>query len=129
MITVHPEFDPSTQTWFVPDLEYEAPTLRALLAQMGGQVRIRDYYPGGLGAAIVVRHMENGARIFKAAALDERQLTRALESPTARPRPQTKAPKARGKSGGNHKHDHDRVMDLWAEGVYTGRMVPRGEAS
>lgn len=44
-LTVHPEFDPRTCTWFVSGQEFEAPTLALLQEQLGPQVIIRDYYP------------------------------------------------------------------------------------
>ncbi len=45
-ITIHPEFDPTTMSWFWD--EYEAPTLRELSALLGPQVVIADYYPRGI---------------------------------------------------------------------------------
>jgi hypothetical protein len=49
-ITVHPEFDPVTMSWFWD--EYEAPTLRELQALLGPQVVIADYYPRGVDRRI-----------------------------------------------------------------------------
>jgi hypothetical protein len=100
MLTVHPEYDLVTKTWFVPNLEYEAPTLAALQRQMGPQARIQDYYPLGLGIAARARHTENEVRLGRAVAPAARTPPRQHSYPAQRA----------------HKHDHDAILDLWAAG-------------
>ncbi len=53
MLTVTPEFDTITQTWFLD--EFEASTLRELQKQVGSDVRFLGYYPIGSAKPINFR--------------------------------------------------------------------------
>lgn len=62
MITIQPQYDVATRSWFAPGLEFEAPTLRELQRQMGEGVRLEGYYPCGFGETLRVTWLENEAR-------------------------------------------------------------------
>lgn len=53
-MTIHPTFDPTTNTWFCADRNYsanrrhrEAKTIRELLALFPPGTQVKDYYPNG----------------------------------------------------------------------------------
>ena len=53
MLTVHPEFDPETLTWFVPGMRPEARTVRELRELLGGaKVQIVGWRPMGTRAPL-----------------------------------------------------------------------------
>jgi hypothetical protein len=120
MITVHPEFDPATQTWFAPGLEFEAPTLRALQREMGPQVTFPDYYPQGLGAAIALRHSWGEEKVGRV------KRTMALEPMNRRRKPAVKAEKSPPAARPTRrKHDRDQLLDLWASGLTGAQIAER----
>lgn len=125
MITVHPEYDPLTLTWFVPDLEHEATTLRELQDLLGPQAVIADYYPGGLGHAVHVRRCRDEEKRRSLAASPHN--APPIRARSARPLSTRIADGDRRRSnGGRHrpKHDHDLILDLWQQG-----MLPRDIAA
>lgn len=88
---VHPKFDP--ETWFVPDLEFEAPTLAALQRLLGPQVRLTGYYPRGLGAALAAKFIKRAYVLLPAdtppPALQPRVVSPRVGRP---PKPPTEPP-------------------------------------
>lgn len=116
-IVVHPEFDPTTATWFWD--EYEAPTLRELQRLLGPQVTIADWYPGGMDIVIknirltreqVIWHCAREVRLNKrdAGTMPKmRRQDRQTPNPAWRtaPRPQAR------------KYDYDQVVRLRASGL------------
>lgn len=68
MLTIHPQYDATTRSWFAPGLEFEAPTLRELQRQMGDGVQFKGYYPRGFGDTVRVTWLENEAKLRRAVA-------------------------------------------------------------
>jgi hypothetical protein len=64
MREVHPAFDPITATWFVGNKE--APTIRALLKKLGGDVVAIGYKPIGAAVPLVVREPHDRSVLGKA---------------------------------------------------------------
>ena len=71
MREVHPAFDPITATWFVGNKE--APTIRALLSKLGGDVVAIGYKPIGAAVPFVLREPHDRSVLDKA-------LNRAIRS-------------------------------------------------
>lgn len=46
MTQYHPEYDVKTNSWFIRDTEYEAPSIPELLIQLGPDAEIKDYRSG-----------------------------------------------------------------------------------
>jgi hypothetical protein len=116
MIEFHPEYDCETRTWFVPDQEYEAPTLAALQLLLGPQAVIKDYYPLGMGLCAAVKFMENVTKAASSYSLSKLRpkildVTGGyLHGPKPRsPRPPR--PKVEG------KYNTERILDMWAAGM------------
>ena len=97
MLSVHPEFDVSTNTWFWN--EFEAPTLRQLKKLVGSGTRINDYYPDGFDGAIIMRFVAN----------EKKKEAIRVAPPSVSNLGYTTRPHFR-------KHDKDKILDLWKEG-------------
>lgn len=111
-LIIHPEFDPTTATWFWD--EYEAPTLRELSALLGPAVVIADYYPRGIDITVrelrltreqVIWHCRREARLGKRAAASVPHEAAATPRTTrSSPRPHVR------------RHDYELILRLRAEG-------------
>ncbi len=129
MLTVHPEYDVDTRTWFVPDMEFEAPTLAQLARLLGSQVTVRDYYPRGLGPQIAVTHIERETRRSQTDApppVMRPHLENRRQKPVARQVKQKPAARQVKHPGerrpGESRYNRDQILDLWAAGL-TDRQI------
>jgi hypothetical protein len=115
-ITINPEFDPETMSWFWD--EYEAPTLRELQALLGPNVVIADYYPRGINIEIrdlrltreqVLWHFARDVRLGKRSKSDQPTLPAsprpAPDFGRGAPRPHTR------------RHDHEAIIRMRARGM------------
>ncbi len=62
---IHPVYDVSTRTWFMPECpSAEAPTIRQLIQKLGiGPERVKDYYPGGIPLDLLPRRMAGDGKV------------------------------------------------------------------
>lgn len=119
---VHPEYDVTTRTWFVPDLEFEAPTLAALARLLGPQVVVHDYYPLGLGPQVAATHIERAVRLLPPDVpppvlrprLENRRRARSSPSCSAlRPPPHQR----------ESRYDLNQILDMWSAGQTRAQIM------
>lgn len=117
---VHPEFDPATRTWFVPDLEFEAPSLAQLQVQMGSRVKIRDYYP--LSRPIAAAFLERALP----PTLQPMDVLRQIEVGRGEPRSRNPGNGAKRADGcPKIRIDRPLLKQLWNEGYPKGEIAAR----
>lgn len=117
-MVVHPDYCLIAGTWRWE--EYEAPTLAALQRLLGPGVTIKDYYPDGLGGEL--------GRLF----VEKTKRQGYVLPPLPAPLVQIKAGKPKPAVDGRRtngcrvrKHDHDKILDLWAAGMHVEDITAR----
>lgn len=122
MISIHPEFDITTGTWFWN--EFEAPTIRALKRLVGPQVKIMDYYPSGFGTVIAMKMMDNEK---KRAAIRVTPPTMANSGSGFHQLPSkrvaTNSDRCLSNGRSFFKHDHNKILDLWYAGIQSKEIA------
>src|SRR5579863_6087313 len=114
MREVHPAFDPTTRTWFVGNRE--APTIRALLAKLGGDVMAIGYKPIGAAVPLVVREAHDRSVLGKAlnhailSAIDDSDGHVELARPSQAVKPQRTSARV-------WTDQENAILDLWAAGI------------
>lgn len=134
MREVHPAFDPTTSTWFAGNKE--APTIRALLAKLGGDVVVIGYQPIGTATPLVVREPHDRSELGRALCVSLRieifdSAARAIRSSIddadghielARPSQSVKPQRVPSSRRGRWTRrwsaaDKNAILDLWASGM------------
>lgn len=124
MLSIHPEFDVKTNTWFWN--EFEAPTLRQLKKLVGSGVRIMDYYPDSFGVVIAMQFIENEKKKEAVRVMPPSVANLCNTRPLSVRKRETSINDKHRFNGGNNKrltHDHDKILDLWAKGVQTKEIA------
>lgn len=134
MREVHPAFDSTTSTWFVGNKE--APTIRALLAKLGGDVVAIGYQPIGTATPLVVREPHDRSELGRALCVSLRieifdSATGAIRSSIddadghielARPSQSVKPQRAPLSVRRTYTSGENTILDLWAGGM-TGPAI------
>lgn len=115
MREVHPAFDPTTRTWFVGNKE--APTIRALLKKIGGDVVAIGYKPIGAAVPLVVREPHDRSVLGKALNQAIRSSIDDSDGQVELARPEKAVKPHRPANGRTWTDFENAILDSWADGM------------